>query len=354
MSNVEHGVTDNRNFWRLNDLSDQTLEERLRQLLVVGSRTQAHIVAHLAEVEARRLHSRAGYHSLFEYCLIGLGFSEFEAYFRISAARIARNFPVAFELLERGEIHLSTLHLLRLYLTPDNHAQLLEDARRKTKRQVEALIAQRFPRPNVPPNSRPLPRTEALSPGYQRLELTVTDAFMAELERACDRLSHANPTYDLAVVLERALAALHRDLDKGRLGPERPAPPKAATDSSPAQEIQSKSESVPQKPRVGRTHVPWAVSRAVAERDEHRCTFISADGRRCRARGFLQIHHEQPWARNGADTLENLRLLCAEHNLLLAEDEFGVSRMDAARQRTPEDTGSPPFDPTLPIPDKVA
>ncbi|HXK18929.1 MAG TPA: hypothetical protein VNG33_14055, partial [Polyangiaceae bacterium] len=62
-------------FWKLSEISDIELERDLKQLLAVGARTEAHVVAHLAEVEARRLHLRAGYRSLFEYCQVALGFS---------------------------------------------------------------------------------------------------------------------------------------------------------------------------------------------------------------------------------------------------------------------------------------
>ncbi|HXK18438.1 MAG TPA: HNH endonuclease [Polyangiaceae bacterium] len=60
-----------------------------------------------------------------------------------------------------------------------------------------------------------------------------------------------------------------------------------------------------------------------AARDGLCCTFTSADGQRCSARAFLQIHHEHAWAKGGSDTLDNLRLLCGSHNRLLAELEFG-------------------------------
>ena len=60
--------------------------------------------------------------------------------------------------------------------------------------------------------------------------------------------------------------------------------------------------------------------------DGLRCTFTGETGERCSARVFLQIHHEHAWAKGGPDTLGNLRLLCAAHNRLLAELEFGERR----------------------------
>ena len=49
----------------------------------------ASLIAHLAELDARRLHLRAGFPSLFAYCTQVLRLSEGGAYNRIVAARAA-------------------------------------------------------------------------------------------------------------------------------------------------------------------------------------------------------------------------------------------------------------------------
>jgi HNH endonuclease len=73
-----------------------------------------------------------------------------------------------------------------------------------------------------------------------------------------------------------------------------------------------------------RQHIPNDVKRQIAARDGLRCTFVGSDGQRCTATKFTQIHHEEPWARGGGETADNLRMLCAAHNRLLAEREFGT------------------------------
>ena len=84
----------------MDGLSDSELQVGLRELLVVGARTEARIVAHLAEVDARKLHLTLGASSLLDYCLNRLGLSNNEAFHRITAARLARKFQLIFELLE--------------------------------------------------------------------------------------------------------------------------------------------------------------------------------------------------------------------------------------------------------------
>ena len=101
-----------RGFWHLGDVSDERLVASLRELLMAEGRSEARIVAHLAEVDERRLHLRDAAPSLFEYCQKKLGLSDNQAYYRIAAARVARRFPVVFELLERHEIHLTSIAAL--------------------------------------------------------------------------------------------------------------------------------------------------------------------------------------------------------------------------------------------------
>src|SRR5450432_1991266 len=150
-------------FWELGGVSDQQLRSGLATLLASDARTQARVIAHISEVEERRLHSKDGYSSLFEYCVKKLGLSESEAFHRLTAARIARQFPTVFGMIESRRIHLTAVCLLRDYLTPENHLELLAEASNKTKFQVQELLARRFPRPDVVSRIRKLP-SPAVSP----------------------------------------------------------------------------------------------------------------------------------------------------------------------------------------------
>jgi hypothetical protein len=69
------------------------------------------------------------------------------------------------------------------------------------------------------------------------------------------------------------------------------------------------------------------VVREVHERDGERCTFVSSDGKRCGERGYLELHHRDPFAKGGEATAANLTLLCRCHNSLLAERDFGAGFM---------------------------
>jgi hypothetical protein len=83
----------------------------------------------------------------------------------------------------------------------------------------------------------------------------------------------------------------------------------------------------------------------VLQRDGARCSFVSEDGKRCEQRGGLELHHHEPFARGGAATTDNIRVLCKSHNRWLAERDYGADfieqriararRKRSDRQRAP-------------------
>jgi 5-methylcytosine-specific restriction endonuclease McrA len=90
-------------------------------------------------------------------------------------------------------------------------------------------------------------------------------------------------------------------------------------------------------------HIPADVKRAVSERDDRRCTFVSEAGKRCDERGFLEYDHIEPIARGGKSTVDNVRLLCRAHNQHEAERAFGGEFMDHKRhERRAGDSASRP------------
>jgi hypothetical protein len=333
-----------RVFWQLDELSDERLLGSLRELLAAEGRSEARIVAHLAEVDARRIHLKASAPSLFEYCQKQLGLSDNQAYYRIAAARVAQRFPVVFELLERRAIHLTNIAPLTKHLTAENHLELLGEAGRLSKRELLRWLARRYPQPEVSSHIRKLPDRELASrrlvPGagavsagptgsleprsetHYRLQLNTPERVKAKLELARDLMSHANPSGDLVVVIERGLELLIAHLQKTRLG--QTSRPRKQRDREDLE--QSKSSSL----SSARRSIPRETLRRLVERDGPCCTFVGDDGTRCTGRAFLEIDHRQARARGGPDTFGNLRWLCRAHNQLLAEEAFGKARVRRA------------------------
>jgi hypothetical protein len=350
--------------------SDDALLHNLKLLVAHDCRTIAVMLTRIAEAEERRLFLQAGYSSMHGYCVHELHFSEGVAYKRIEAARTARRFPGVLTALAEGRVHLRAVLMLAPYLTSGNADELLAAATHKTRFELQQVLAERFPRPDVPerlrvitslptltPAATPAPGAapigsgsnsvtipeqsdlggvEASAPGPARplapervaapaprgrvTPLTPERfAFQCTFDREAYDLfqevralmSHEVPTGEMALVLKGALTIARGQLLKRKC---------AATDRP------GRSQGCT-SPR----HIPAAVKRAVWARDGGRCAFVSESGRRCEERAKLEYDHAEPVARGGQATPENVHLLCRSHNQFAADRAFGVEFMERRR-----------------------
>ena len=131
----------------LTSFSDDDLLRRLSDLLGQCRRNEADLVAHIGEVDRRRLYAREASPSMFAYCTEVLHLSEAEAYLRIAAARAAREHPLLLTLLADGRLHLTAIAKLAPHLTPENREDVLNRATHRSKREIEELVAELSPRP---------------------------------------------------------------------------------------------------------------------------------------------------------------------------------------------------------------
>ncbi len=93
-------------------LPSAQLLERLRELVDRGNAIEADLIAHIGEVDERRLYVEEGCSSMFMYCQRVLHFSEGVAYKRIQAVRAARKYPEILAALRSGDLHLTAVALL--------------------------------------------------------------------------------------------------------------------------------------------------------------------------------------------------------------------------------------------------
>jgi hypothetical protein len=143
-------------------LSDDELLQRVSHIAQRERGVSTTLIAHLAEVDNRRLYLPMACSSMFRYCTRELKFSGQEAYNRIKAARVAIRFPVVLDHLEDGRLNLTSLVLLMPILTGENHVKLFAAAEHKTRRQVERIVAELRPLPPVATMVRKLPARRAV------------------------------------------------------------------------------------------------------------------------------------------------------------------------------------------------
>jgi hypothetical protein len=123
---------------QLQSVSDDDLLLRLSELVHQSRRVEADLVAHIGEVDERRLYASRACSSMFVYCVEVLHLSEAEAYLRIAVARAGRRFPVLLCMLGDGRLHLSGIAVLVPHLTAENCESVLGQAA-QVKRQIEEL-----------------------------------------------------------------------------------------------------------------------------------------------------------------------------------------------------------------------
>src|SRR5690349_7800307 len=133
--------------YNLKHLPDAKLLSRLTTLIARERRMTARVIAHLAEVDERKLYAGEGYPSMYAFCIGKLGFSEDAAYKRIQVARAAQEHPALLPALECGRLHVGAVRLLVPHLTAVNAAKLMDAASNLSCEKVKAMLARRFPRP---------------------------------------------------------------------------------------------------------------------------------------------------------------------------------------------------------------
>jgi hypothetical protein len=252
-------------------------------------------------------------------------------------------------LLADGRLHLSGIALLAPHLTEENREGVLARAALKTKRQIEELVAELAPKPDVPAAMRMLPapppradvqlrpdgveskapveavppapevkaapavspRPEPLAPERYKVVFTASRELRDKLDRL-QALMHE----DLAAVIEAAVTEKIERLEARRYGEtKRPRKNLHDTDTS-----------------ARSRYIPAAVKRVVRKRDGDRCTFVDGSGRRCTERRGLEFHHHDPFGRGGDHDPAKISLMCKAHNTYLAEREYGKAVMDRFRR----------------------
>jgi len=262
--------------------------------------------------------------------------------------------------------------------TTDSAPQLSfpEDRTRESLATAALPAPEPSPRPNclAPASLAPPRRAEIrpLAPARYSLRLTISEETYGKLQQAKDLLRPTLPDGDPAVIIDRALTLLVAHLQRVKFAaktsrlpaaerpaaPARPAPLPAPMSPPvpPASKLplieagphppsrsaaRVMSERLPASPPRSR-YIPAAVRRAVWQRDEGRCAFVTAGGRRCAETGGLEFHHAVPFADGGEATEANVELRCTLHNRREASRWFGEEVMSyRGRSEANEGTRSP-------------
>jgi hypothetical protein len=376
-----HSNSDGKN---LRTVPDDELLSRLGELVSQSRCVEAELVAHIGEVDERRLFARFAFSSMFAYCTQALHLSEAEAYRRITVARAARQFEELLEMLRDGRMHLTGMALIVPLLTPENRQMVLARATHRSKREIEELVAELSPQRDVPSLMRKLPqkRTVATLPGGPSTSIATGGLFPGTVDNAApaapattdgatppegfsghgrgvggglelfpgrvdapaavvEPLSPARykvqftASQQLRDKLERLTALMHSEVPDGDLAAiidraiseklERLEARRLGKTAAPRKSLEDTGTS-------SSRYIPVAVRRAVCERDGNRCCFVDEQSRRCSERRWLEFHHRRPFGLGGDHSPDNICLMCPRHNQYLAEADYGPAVIQPHRR----------------------
>lgn len=329
-------------FRECSKLGDAELVKQLKELTGSERTIVSRALVRLFEMKRRDLVQRLGYSSVYIFCVQVLRYPESIAYRRTKVAEACFRFPFLIDLIEDGELNVTTLSLLVPHLNRGNCRRLIGEARCKTTRDVEKIAAKCSPKPvgrervrivaaaassPLPIDSNAAQPTLAFQPAMPEEEAATTQAATEpavlrivrtfscdeELERMITRakqlLWHKYPSGSFEEIVREALAGLLDRID----------PDKKLVRLNGRKNARTASGG-----QAASRRIPSAVKNLVWKRDGGSCAYISEAGKRCGEKTGLEFDHIKPWAWGGrSDASANIRLLCRSHNQSRAREDFG-------------------------------
>ena len=280
--------------------------KKLEVLTKVERRISVKILHCLIEVERKRIHLDMGYSSLFVFLTKHLKYSDGSAYRRIEAMKILRDVPDLGNRITVGAMSVTTAaeisRIVKIQKIMDVGVKkdLVEQFSWKNKREVEKEIARIAPREARPEKLREINFEES------SLELTINKELREKLEKLKALLSHKNPSLKMSGVLEIISDMALKQLEKR---------------TSPKSEVASKEATSPEIARASKRsrYIPAKTKRIIFQRAHHQCEFTTPNNKRCESKHFLEIDHKHSYSQGGGNEIQNLQLLCRQHNQRKAE-----------------------------------
>ena len=347
---------------KLDLISDEELHART--LTASANEKQATLVLldYLAEVDHRRLFALRGYASLWDCIHKYLGYSEAQASDRVNAVRLIAKVPQVKKELEEGNLSLTTAaklgsHVKREKCENNEVLDLLQTVSGKSSREVEKVLAAESTQPARPD------QIKVVTKYTTRIAIDVDQEFLDLMKRVQELSGHPGSSAqslfktamsefvkrrEVNVTVKRDIEPKEKNISSKKYQDDHSLRAPAcktgsASNESSSQVKSSKIESSPSEhlksnnsklndSKLNNTSRSRYISKEVRTkiriRSRDRCEYIDSEtNRRCECRTKLQFDHHIPFAKNGANTEQNIRHYCFAHNQLAAIQEFGEEKM---------------------------
>jgi 5-methylcytosine-specific restriction endonuclease McrA len=310
----------------LSSLSNESLLSQTKLFAQKEREMTLQVLHHLKEVERRRLFASLGFSSLFDYVTKELGYCAASACRRIDAMRLLKEMPELEPKIQEGALTLSAVARAQSFfkkepLPAPTKKALMKKLENKSIREIEKELLSL----TTTPENHLQEKIKPVTPHLSEVKFYAEDELLKDLEKLKGLLAHSHPNMTTAELIYYLAKLGLKKLDP------------AQNETKPKEAVQSLSihttNTLPKKtitqitpaPNNTSRYIPRLLVRAVWKRDESRCTWIDPKtGRSCNSTYRLQIDHCHPFALGGETTLDNLRLLYAQHNLYESERWFGL------------------------------
>ena len=298
----------------LKSLSDQALLAATEKLAHEERELLIAVLAHLREIERRRLFCDLGFSSLHAYAVKHLKYSDDQAARRINAMRLIKDLPDVAEKVQSGKLSLSNASSAQTFskrtaMSPEKKRDLVKKLENKSTREAEREMAA------INPQAVRRDSVRSVSEETIEIRFAAPRGLEAKLNHLKGILAHKHPQLTLAELVDKLA-----DLGLSEWNPAKPVKP-IKTRASLSHSAEGAST---QKAAEGALTQAGAVSacarREIWRRDAGACV-------NCGSRHALEIDHSLPKSQGGSGSLANLRLLCRKCNQRAAIRTLGLKKM---------------------------
>ncbi len=367
----------------LNSLSDSRLITQTGKLVREEREILVQVLAHFQEIWKRRLFAEFHYKSLFEMMVKHYGYSESEAYRRISAMKLITELPEVKGQIHQGHLSLTHLSMAQSLfkqeakssqaLSKEAKLEVMEKLSQTSTREAEKVILSQSSDPvSLRPESSRMVTEEVVE-----LRFTVPAIVEEKLQRLKGLCAHQAPGLSRGELLDKLCDLALREWDPSTTKRERQqkANPKVAAkdkqqenqkaqhanpDANPDANPKAQEENLIRKASIIKAPVTITTpegAQALSPKTnitsekvlltnstpapQKRCSkYLSSQVRRevfrrgrnqcsrCQSTYALEVDHIHPQGMGGSSELSNLRLLCRACNQRAAIRSYGQQQME--------------------------